>query len=146
MPYNVSAGDIADRWRPLSVAEEDVATVLLASAEVKLDMARPRLRPAVEEGKIPERFVVDILCDMVQRVMRNPDVLRGQNLTSDGGIGVTFGTNEDTYRAQPRLKITEIELAEIDLALVHAGGVPRVGSVRLRAWGDPGSSSTGVLP
>ena len=134
MAYGVSTADIEARWRPLSPAEDEVAFTLLQDAETKLNAYRPVLPAAVADGRVPERIVVDVLVDMVQRVLRNPDVIRAQNISSDGSIGLTYGMGEDTVRANMRLQVTTEHLEAIDVALRAAGGAKRVGSARLVAY------------
>lgn len=132
MAYGVLVSDLEARWRPLSAAEAGVAEEMIASAEVLLDVHRPRLRANIDAGLIPLRLAVDAICDAVQRVLRNPDLLRAQNITGDGGIGITYGLGEDTVHALPRLRFSVEDLASLDRALaVIPGAKPKVGSVRL---------------
>lgn len=124
--------DLEARWRPLSPAETAVAEELIASAIVQLRFLRPNLEALVDLGTIPARIVTDAVCEVVQRVLRNPDLLRGQNITGDGGIGITYGLGEDTNHALPRLRFSDDDLHVIDTALAVAGATgSRVKSVRL---------------
>jgi hypothetical protein len=130
----VIPADIEARWRPLSEAETDVAMTLIEDALAKLDILRPRLGTAVQSGLINSRLIVDVICDAVQRVLRNPDLLRAQNLTGDGGVGITYGLGEDTNHALPRLRFSLEDLAPIDAAMAQVpGAAPKVRSVRLVA-------------
>lgn len=112
MPYAVTPADVAARWRPLDAAETNVATVLLEDATALLDAKRPRLRDDVTAGIVPERLVVVLLADMVQRVLRNPDVQSSINLGSDGSVGQSFPTATVAV-ARPRLEVTEHDLATL---------------------------------
>ncbi len=132
MAYNVFPADVEARWRPLSAAETDVAFTLIEDAILKLNAQRPRVQGLVDAGVIPERLVVEAICDAVQRVLRNPDLLRAQNITGDGGVGITYGLGEDTNHALPRLRFSEDDLAVLDRALAAIpGATPKVGSRRL---------------
>jgi hypothetical protein len=132
--YGVLTSDVEARWRPLSVAETGVAEELITSAEVLLDTLRPRLPGLVAAGLIPKRLVIDVICEAVQRVLRNPDLLRAQNITGDGGIGITYGLGEDTNHALPRLRLSLEDLDAIDRAIsVVPGSGSKVKSVRLVA-------------
>lgn len=132
--FNVVPADVEARWRPLSPAETTVALTLIDSACVQLDSIRPRLLDLVNAGSIPLRLVVDAVVEVVQRVLRNPDLLRAQNITGDGGVGITFGLGEDTNHALPRLRFSPEDLYAIDAAVsVLPGAAPRVKSVRLIA-------------
>lgn len=131
MAVSVLPQDIEARWRPLSRAEADVAQTLIDSALVQLAVKRPRAMALANDGGIPQRLVVDAVCEAVQRVLRNPDLLRGQNITGDGGVGVTFGLGEDTNHALPRLRFSDEDLIVLDEAVHAVAPVARVGSVRL---------------
>ncbi len=134
MPYGVLTSDVEARWRPLSTAEADVAATLIDSADVQLNHLRPRLQAAVDGGLIPKRLVVDAICEAVQRVLRNPDLLRAQNITGDGGVGVTYGLGEDTNHALPRLRFSDEDLLVVDRALKALPGArPKVKTIRLVA-------------
>lgn len=134
MSYGVLTTDLEARWRPLSAAETTVARTLIDSATVQLDTIRPRLRENVTLGLIPIRLVVDAICDVVQRVLRNPDLLRAQNITGDGGVGLTFGLGEDTNHALPRLRFSEDDLIVLDRALdAIPGAGSKVKTIRLVA-------------
>lgn len=120
MAYNVSTVDIEDRWRPLSDEESSVADVLLADATLKLDTARPTLAAAVAATTVPERLVIILLCDMVIRVISNPDVFRTTNIGADGSIGVTYAL--EFFRS--RIGFAPGDLDAIDAAMSEAGVLP----------------------
>lgn len=133
MPITVTATDVAARWRPLSAAETGVAEVLIRSAIVQIYIRRPRAMAAVDAGMIDPLVAVDAVCDAVQRVLRNPDLLRAQNITGDGGVGITYGLGEDTNQSLPRLRLSDDDLAALDDALNVAAPGKRVRTVRLVA-------------
>lgn len=124
MAYNVSTADIEARWRPLTPAEDDVASILLVDAALKLDYARPTLAAAVAStvpaSHVDERLVVMVLCDMVIRVISNPDLNRNINIGADGAIGITYAL--EIYRS--RLGMAPGDLDAIDKALLAAGVLP----------------------
>ena len=128
---SVLASDIEERWRPLSPAETGVAETLITSALTQLTVLRPRAMALADAGTIPKRLIVDAVCEAVQRVLRNPDLLRGQNITGDGGVGVTFGLGEDTNHSLPRLRFSIEDLGVIDGAVSAVAPVPRVRSIKL---------------
>lgn len=132
MSYGVLTSDVEARWRPLSAAETSVAEELIISAETQINVMRPTLQASVDAGLIPVRIVVDAICESVQRVLRNPDLLRAQNLTGDGGVGITYGLGEDTNHSLPRLRLSPEDLVVIDGALRALPTAPgRVGSAKL---------------
>lgn len=117
MVYPVTAADIVARWRPLDASETAVATVLLVDAEVMLDRKRPGLAAAVAllpgtAGHVPVRLVVAVLADMVQRVLRNPDVQSSLQLGADGSISQSFPAATVNV-ARPRLEVSEYDLATL---------------------------------
>lgn len=117
MPYPVTPADVAARWRPLDTAETNVATVLLGDAEVMLNRKRPGLEAAVAlapgvVGHVPVRLVVAVLADMVQRVLRNPDVQSSLQLGADGSVGQSFPASA-ANAARPRLEVTDHDLATL---------------------------------
>lgn len=131
MAITVFTSDIEARWRPLSPAEAEVAETMITSAIAQFVYLRPRATAALEAGLIPAVLVVDVICEAVQRVLRNPDLLRAQNITGDGGVGITYGLGEDTVHALPRLRISPEDLAAVDAAVaVTTPARSRVGSVK----------------
>lgn len=119
MAYNVTATDVVDRWRPLSSAEEDLATVLLEDATMLIDVHRRAVAAAVAAGLIPERLVVMTATEAVIRVLTNPDRLANQSITADGGISV--GWQFEREKPAPRLRLTDLDFSTLDAALVAAG-------------------------
>lgn len=71
----VVAGDITDRWRPLTSDEEDTVLALIQDASDMLEDAAERAgvtRPASPTARW-ERTYTRIVVGMVRRVLRNPD-------------------------------------------------------------------------
>jgi hypothetical protein len=122
--YNVTTADIEARWRPLTDAEDAVAVVLLEDAARKLDLARPTLAAAVASTDptkhVDERLVTMLLCDMVIRVISNPDLNRNINIGADGSIGITYAL--EIFRA--RIGFAPGDLDAIDQALRSVGAMP----------------------
>ncbi len=142
MAYDVTPVDIEARWRPLSDAESDVAFTLLESAGVMLDTKRKTLAAEVIAGRVPFRLVVDLLCEAVIRVLRNPDVVRAQNVGGDGGVGINFGGGGGDGPPAPRLVITDADLVYVDKALRDAAAAgSRVRTRRLVAYPEPVTST-----
>lgn len=110
MPYAVTPEDVAARWRPLDDSERAVATVLLQDAEVLLNAKMPTLAARYTAGTVDARLVTIVLAEMVQRVLRNPDVQSSLQLGADGSIGQSFPTATVNV-ARPRLDVTEYDLA-----------------------------------
>lgn len=122
MLYSVTSNDVAAQWRPLSLAEENVAEVLLMYAEVLLLTRYPTLPSKTvtvlagaqaPPGKIDSRAVTAVLSDMVQTVLRNPDVQSSIQLSSDGSIGASWSTNTTIDNARPRLMVTKEHLLSL---------------------------------
>lgn len=126
MPWNVTPSDVAARWRPLSAEETAVSEVLLGDAQAQLDRKRPRLAAQVllqptDPEYVPERSVIALLAEVVQRVLRNPDVQTSVQVSSDGSVGQSFPTT--VALARPRLEVTEADLATLDPAPVTSQAV-----------------------
>ncbi len=131
MPIAVTTADLEARWRPLTPAETAVATTLIRSAIVQIYYSRPRAMALVDLGTINPVLAVDAVCEAVQRVLRNPDLLRAQNITGDGGIGITYGLGEDTNKSLPRLRFSGDDLLALDEALAAVAPRSKVNSVKL---------------
>lgn len=125
MLFPVSPDAVAARWRPLSAAEEDVAVELLKDAEVLLIQARRDLPAIVQDvpdgevaapGMVPLRLVQAVLADMVQAVLRNPDVQSSVQISSDGSIGSAW-PSASRQRAAPRMMVTAEHLASLQPAV-----------------------------
>ena len=147
MPYNATTSDIEAVWRPLSDDEASVAFNLLLAAERLINAVRPALPLAVTVGQVSEAVVIDVMVEMVQRVLRNPDRLAAQNITADGGVGVNFGgTDSGQAKGAPRLELLPQELALLDAAIIAGTGVGRVRSRRMLNYGAPTTGDVTLLP
>jgi hypothetical protein len=133
MLFPVTHEDVADRWRPLSAAEQMVATYLLGDAETLLLLKRPDLPSKVVDvpanqapaaGVIPLRLVKLVLADMVQAVLRNPDVQSSIQLSSDGSIGSSW-PSASAQALRPRMMVTAEHLESLHPAVV---AVPSAGT------------------
>lgn len=131
MLFPVTTADVAARWRPLSVAEEQVAGILLGDAETLLLLKRRTLPDVVQDvpvgqpapaGVIPLRAVKLVLADMVQAVLRNPDVQNSVQIGSDGSIGTSWPT-ATAQALRPRMMVTEEHLASLQPAVVPLSSV-----------------------
>lgn len=72
--------DVEQRWRPLSPAEQLVATALLADAWADVTTQVPSVPARVEASATFRRVVVSILVAMVLRVLKNPDGIRQMSI------------------------------------------------------------------
>lgn len=119
MNFNVTTLDIESRWRPLTDAEADVATVLLEDADRILNNHRPQLLAATlstdPDTQVDPLLVPPVLVDMVVRVLGNPDSYRTTNVGADGSIGVGYFNPIEILR--PRVSLAPGDLDEIDRAL-----------------------------
>lgn len=150
MTYNVGTADIEARWRPLSNAEADIATILLADATVRLNTARPSLAAAVASVDplihVDEQLVVICLCDMVIRVLANPDSFKATGIGADGSVTVTYVAIE-TLR--PRIALAPGDLDNIDARLRVTGqGLAFFQSRVMRNvdYGVPTAPNLNILP
>lgn len=91
MSYGVTRADIEARWRPLDVEEQVPADTLIEDAEALLDLELPTLAASFGGGGRLDRLVVMTVCNMVIRVLRNPDAMRQQSV---GDVQQTFGGPE----------------------------------------------------
>ena len=125
MPNPATVLDVADRWRPLTPAEESVATVLLDDAWWMLTARLPRLEDQIAAGTVSENNARRVLAAMVIRVMRNPDGF------VDESVDDWRGRRHDLV-ASGVLTVTDAELVD----LRPEGSRLRVRSVRLVKYGD----------
>jgi hypothetical protein len=77
-----TAQDIADRWRPLTDDEWNVADKLLWSAWALLRHKVPTLEDRLDADpvEVDDELVRTVLCEMVKRVLANPNLLRQEAL------------------------------------------------------------------
>lgn len=112
MPVQVTPQDVADRWRPLSDDETQVASVLLDDAVDRVYGRLPLLDAWVADTLVTERTIVSVLSDVVQRVLRNPEVQASLQLGADGSLGQSFPTRAADV-ARPRLEVTDADLDQL---------------------------------
>lgn len=67
-----SSDDVADLWRPLSVAETAKANILIAQASALLRRAVSGLDTLVSSGAVDATLVTMVVTNAVLRVMQNP--------------------------------------------------------------------------
>lgn len=152
MPFAVSVADIENRWRTLTSDEADVATVLLADADLKLRLARTTLE-TFYNGLTAGQAKTDLLntikiaiVEAVKRVLRNPDLLRSQTIGPDGGVGIGFETDPDVTTG---IYIATADLNTIDAAVGAAGGAAEsqvTSRVLTSTWPWRTSESSSSLP
>lgn len=76
-------GDVSDRWRPLSVQEEDTIQFWLEDAWGILQVDSPGLVSRIESGSTDLAVVVSVLCYAVIRKAKNPDTWRQGSVSID---------------------------------------------------------------
>lgn len=67
-----TAQDLADRWRPLSPAEETRATVLLGDAAARIRAAVPDVDARIDDGTLDPELPLIVSVEMVRRAMLAP--------------------------------------------------------------------------
>jgi len=128
MSFGVQVSDIEARWRPLDASEAVIAETLLEDAETVFISTVPGAQSYYDSGTLPQRLVTIILCEMVKRVLRNPDALSGQAVED---ISQTFaGAKYDG-----RLYVTEDELAQVSKVLEGSAGVSAAGAATVNTVG-----------
>lgn len=120
MSYGVTVDDLAARWRPLEAAAGDVdepalAALLIIDAQDYLDMQFPALETTWEVGTRLARVVTSVVCEMVKRVMRNPDALKQQSVED---VQQSFAGPE----FDGRMYLTSDEFLLVGGAIAEAGG------------------------
>jgi hypothetical protein len=110
-----TAGDLADRWRPLSPEETVQAEALLEDASTILRMEIPTVDSRVELGTLPANVPLMVVVGMVKRAMVAPAAGEGVQTaqTNVGPFGQSF-----TY-ANP---MGHLYLTKQDRRLLGVGG------------------------
>lgn len=80
MPNPAIVSDVADRWRPLSSDEQQVAQALLADAWAILTTRLPELESRMATGVPSEQLVTSVVTAMVLRVLKNPEGKREESI------------------------------------------------------------------
>ena len=124
MPIPASTTDIEARWRPLSEQETVNADAWLTDAYAILLDRRPTLEADVTAGTVSEGNVRRVLCQMVLRVLKNPDGYSQEAIDDWSGTRTPLS-------AAGLLSLTPDELRDI------TPGRKTNRSVRLVAYGEP---------
>lgn len=80
MPPFAEPQDVANAWRPLTAAEESVATTLIGYASSILRGRFPDVDQRVADGKLSADIPQLAVVNMVIRVLRNPDGVRSESI------------------------------------------------------------------
>ena len=97
--------DVESRWRPLSTAEQTVATALLGDAWLLLKLADSTIetRLDADPATLDDELVKMVLANMVLRVLRNPDGVRQESIQD-------YSVTHDAATASGMLTVTDAEL------------------------------------
>lgn len=106
MPNPAQVSDLEDRWQPLSGQQVNNATALLGDAWVMLKRRIPDLDAKVDEDPDYSSDVVRVVCQMVLRVMRNPDGKRSESIDD-------YSFSRDSGVSGGLLYITDDELSDL---------------------------------
>lgn len=104
MANPVTTTDIADRWRPLTTAEETTAQARLGDAWAVLLSRIPDLEDRLADGRVSLELVTFVVCEMVLRALRNPGAFT-QETTGP------FSVTRDSSVATGGIYVTDDELA-----------------------------------
>ncbi len=116
--------DVADRWRPLTPSETQVARVLLDDAWLDLTTQVPSLDSRLDAATLAPALVVRVLASMVLRVLRNPD---GK---------VQESIDDYAYRRADAVADGLLYAAADEVRLLGLTAGQRSNSVRLVAYGE----------
>lgn len=117
-PY-ATPDDVAARWRPLTSAEQTVATSLLNDAWVQLVALADNVPGDIAGGVLSDSLVQSVIVAAVLRVMKNPDANRSESVddysytrdsTISGGL-LYFTDNELTLMRGARPKAVALGMA-----------------------------------
>jgi hypothetical protein len=123
VPNPATSDDIEVRWRPLTDEEQARAEVLLGDAWVTVLGRRPVLEADMAAGTVAEQAVTKVVCQMVLRVLKNPDGYDEESIDDWRG-------RRNALAASGLLTITAEELADITPSRASRR------SVRLVAYGE----------
>jgi len=107
--------DLEARWRPLSVAEQTVATALLADAwqimlsRVPFLSSRLDIVPPAAAAELSVDLVTAVECAMVLRVLKNPDGKRQESIDD-------YSWMRDNAVSAGLLYLTDDELSDLSPA------------------------------
>lgn len=68
-----TAFDVADRWRPLSPAEETIATTLVGDASALIRARFPGIDSQIAAGAVDAQILLIVVAGMVKRALIAPD-------------------------------------------------------------------------
>lgn len=74
----VTVADIEARWRPLTPEETTIAETRLTGAWARIKRRLPTIEDRIAAGTLDVDLVVDVVCDVVLRVLKNPDGFRSE--------------------------------------------------------------------
>lgn len=127
-PFTSDPSIVADRWRPLTDAEDSVAGVLLDDAAAILLSKIPSIPERVEAGTLDRVLVERVQAAMVIRVLSNPDGKRQETI------------DDYSWTRDNAVSTGLLYLAEDELALLAP--VTQQGSAfTITPFGEPGYSS-----
>ena len=108
---DVTASDIADRWRPLTDAEQTVAEKRIGDAEAELIM-QLGLRGVTEPpaGEQWEQVYVATVAEMVRRFLMNPEGWLQESVAIDD---FRRDRRRDSVASSGLVYVTEGELAKL---------------------------------
>lgn len=115
--------DVANAWRPLTTAEQTLATELILYAEAQLRARVPDIEVRITNGKLDPKLATLAVVQMVRRAMENASTVLSSR---------TVGPYTERYRDEAR---GLVQITEEDLVLVRPPAVAtrQYGTARLRA-------------
>lgn len=120
----VSWQDVQARWRPLTLPEQEVATVRLLDAAALIHQSAPTAALRLSAGDLSEQAFIAVQVEMVLRVLRNPSGHRTGSISVDDA---TRSWTVDSSTSTAALYVTEAEVAV--LSGVQAGVTEWAGSM-----------------
>lgn len=125
MPTLAVPQDVADRWKPLTDAQQNLAWVLIGDVSGIIRLRHSDIDARIIAGTPPADVVAGVVARSVLRVMRNPD----------GKISESI--DDYTYRRADAVADGSLYVSTDDwLLLDPVASATRVRSVRLVAYGD----------
>ncbi|MER5608343.1 hypothetical protein AB0F93_00105 [Micromonospora tulbaghiae] len=124
-PPFAAIGDVAVPFGVLTAAQEALAGHLLRAASALLRQRVPSIDADVAAGRVDQEVVALTVAQMVLRVMRNPQGLRGE---TTGPFSRTY----DTTAAAGLLVVTDYDLAAVTPVQELPAGVASVGVGTIR--------------
>lgn len=122
-----TTADVAARWRPLSPDEVATAQARLDDAWELVLHRVPSVEERLADGSLRSGLVIQVLCEMVLRVLRNPEGLRSETTSVDD---YSHTRTRDTGLASGALSISDEEVALLMPAR-------EAGAFTIRPYGAP---------